>query len=454
MLGKWGVFLFRSLKRTIIGTILLTILVYINFFIMYSYEVKKQSDNAIYNSDLIGCDEIILSENIFDSYSSGNAKATKYMLYDLLEVMKEMDPVRKVYGFDSSIARFSENEVEVWTGYPETYELMAKAMKLQSGSWFSEEDDKIYCVVCGDYFAEYNVGDTLYLRAEDNLIGDSTGSIFTCTIAGKVQYPYYYAGFSMQSDTPSDIIYMRTGNAVFLKHDKNTVTEMESSGFLLAPGMEPMYVKYRDDATQDEIDTFRKKINQFYWDERYDAENIIPKTDLLEKKGDPADNLSFMRDKIFISVFILIITISSLFTITMIRSASADYKPKVKESATVFSMIMTIIHFATFPNIIGFIVMIYTESNCALPSRYMTENIKHEMLISDRFFELVLYFILTWILMILLSSIAPTIMLHNSYKSMGKTSEAYTYRPPEYYTGYQKETTDISDEKNGDDNKL
>ncbi len=196
----------------------------------------------------------------------------------ILEKSKNFSAVKSVYGYNTYFGRYDiyPDDVNVKVSNAET--CRAFCYPLSSGTWFDgAEQNGEYpnAVICGSMFDNVSVGENIdiFIPAHDKNL--------KIHVIGKVAAPYYNFRFSGGGnsyeafDIENNLI---TSNSVFLLDNDITNRQLKDLG-LVDNGQigglgENFIVKFKEDATKEEIKEYTDYITDLMGDENEVRENI------------------------------------------------------------------------------------------------------------------------------------------------------------------------------------
>lgn len=436
-----------------INIIAMIILIF-NFSFLYdnsriNFYDSKAAD-LFFNSDLENCDCIFLSQNISFSAAEDTYSLELYKS-DLLEMYHSNPVVDKVYGFDKANSVYNKSLIELYTAYPETYDLINS--ELSEGKWFADSEEPVdypNAVVCGQIFRNVNIGDIITLNSYyyDTYEFESSEDIIgnmKVRVIGKIQYPYYSPDFVSPFGTNDAYAKFSSSASVFLLHDQKTVSALKKASFRADPAYTLVYVNYKTD-DEKSISDFRDFINNLYVSDSAPYDNISPVSKFT--KPDYKFSQPYLIGNIFYPfnlghVFLGCILISGVIIFT-IRKKSVN--SNVQNNLSLSGITANILMLSTIPIIINSLLYIISHL-----SKLAYDNIIDIKYIAEYFSSEYTIFIgisvfIFWVMVNLLSMIVPVIKLNSLKNSNKKTIDSYTYRPPEYYTEY--ESRDFEQSKN------
>lgn len=438
MFKLWIKFLLNGKWRIVLSFLVILALSFLDLSIFVQCQQKKVTDNMIFQSDFLETDMVGLSFNACQAYrNDDNKEGAKIANSDLLETLHMDSSVEKVYGFDESLAMYGDTELLVRTAYPETYELMSKGIHLSSGKWFGNNNDPntVYCVVSGSLFADVNIGDQICINSCDKLSDEIIGSNLYCTVAGKVDFPYDAPVFNPFFVEANEIIHSEHSSMVYLLHNETTVSALQNKDFIVSVKDTVVFVKYKQDTSSAAISKFRSYISSAFINKDSDLENIAKLDTLYEETGEINTDFSFLTNKYFLSSYLFMSVLISAIIMSLIMSAAANADPAVKKSANLFSVIATDILMVTIPSLL--MVVYWFAATLGRVSSNSPASQKAAALSCSQTTETFVFLLILWLLTLMLTMIAPIYKLIHSWKDSSKEEDAYTYRPPVYYQGYE-----------------
>lgn len=415
-------------------------------------------NNLVYQQDILRSDCVAQSYNIWRN-GMQYSKRKDYYNTDQLETYKTNELVDKVYGFDTALGKYHGKFIRIYTAYPETYNLLASCV--QAETWFDgapADDTYPAAVVCGADFHDVNTGDIITFNGYRNELqptGDGrleevseTLEPVSVRVAGKIGYPYLAPDFSYPFSDKSPHIHFTGRPVIYLLHDDKTVSALSSAGLSMRPENNFFYVTYHQSKT-DQIPAFRDSVVLMttYGDDPPEYQNIAPTATYLTTSGRPAHSffVEIITNRHVLSAIFLSWVLISVIVFSIIRK-------KIHSIGTTTPLIST-----SLPAIIRYILLMSTiPVVIACLNFILAAHIRYpDVSFSDWFsssyaLSIMGLLLLVWVFLSTTTLIVPILQYKHLKKFVRLSTESYTYKPVDTYSGYEQRDFEVADNSPSD----